>query len=304
MVYKKAPDLKAQARVAMIGSMGTAVGSMILYMVLVLIVSELTSFSLPENKAAALIFSILVNFVVAVLVGILQIGLRSIYLDLQFGNKAGIFSLFRYYRENQNSAVVVSAFFALLDTVCSLPVLAVLIFEETASVLTPPLALAILVRTAGQFLVRTFFFPVPYLLMDYPETPPAALIRTGQRIMHGRRMDYAKLSLSFIPMHLLGFMSMGIGTFWVLAYQNCTYAAFYKAVITARIRHRAKAENAAPGRKAAPSQGPDPETIYPAPGQIRRERTGPSPEEPLPEEDRSEEADTKDRTSPGDGLLP
>ena len=93
MVHTDARELKAQARVVMIGRMGKAVGSMILYMIFVLIISELTSFSLPENKAAALIFSILVNFVVAVIVGILQIGLKSIYLDMQFGNEAGIFRI-------------------------------------------------------------------------------------------------------------------------------------------------------------------------------------------------------------------
>ena len=265
MVHTDARELKAQARVVMIGRMGKAVGSMILYMIFVLIISELTSFSLPENKAAALIFSILVNFVVAIIVGVLQIGLKSIYLDMQFGNEAGIFSLFRYYRENQNSAVVISAFFALLDTVCSLPVLAVLIFQETQSVLTLPLVLVLLVRTVAQFLVRTLFFPVQYLLMDYPEMLPSAIIRTGERLMRGRRMDYIKLSLSFIPMHLLGLMSMGVGTFWVLAYQNCTYAAFYKDMITARTKQKkasAKSE-LAPEKEHEPL---DPGGIYPPPG--------------------------------------
>ena len=265
MVHTDARELKAQARVVMIGRMGKAVGSMILYMIFVLIISELTSFSLPENKAAALIFSILVNFVVAIIVGVLQIGLKSIYLDMQFGNEAGIFSLFRYYRENQNSAVVISAFFALLDTVCSLPVLAELIFQETQSVLTLPLVLVLLVRTVAQFLVRTLFFPVQYLLMDYPEMLPSAIIRTGERLMRGRRMDYIKLSLSFIPMHLLGLMSMGVGTFWVLAYQNCTYAAFYKDMITARTKQKkpsAKSE-LAPEKEHEPL---DPGGIYPPPG--------------------------------------
>lgn len=283
MVYKSTGDLKAQARVSMIGRMGTAVGSMILYMILILIISELTSFSLPENRAAALLFTILVNFVTAVIAGIIQLGLKSIYLDMQFGNTSGIFSLFRYYRENQNSAVVVSAFFALLDTVCSLPVLAVLIFEKTASVITLPLVLAILVRSAGQFLVRTLFFPVHYLLMDYPDMQPAAMIRTGQKLMHGRRMDYVRLSLSFIPMHLLGLMSMGIGTFWVLAYQNCAYAAFYKDLITARTRTRHRADPAGPAasqRKAPLS--PNPDQIYPPPGESRKSPE-PSPGGPLPE---------------------
>ena len=265
MVHTDARELKAQARVVMIGRMGKAVGSMILYMIFVLIISELTSFSLPENKAAALIFSILVNFVVAIIVGVLQIGLKSIYLDMQFGNEAGIFSLFRYYRENQNSAVVISAFFALLDTVCSLPVLAELIFQETQSVLTLPLVLVLLVRTVAQFLVRTLFFPVQYLLMDYPEMLPSAIIRTGERLMRGRRIDYIKLSLSFIPMHLLGLMSMGVGTFWVLAYQNCTYAAFYKDMITARTKQK-KASAAAGPAPEKEHEPLDPGGIYPPPG--------------------------------------
>ena len=281
MVHTDARDLKAQARVVMIGRMGKAVGSMILYMILVLIISELTSFNLPQNKAAALLFTILVNFVVAVLVGVIQIGLKSIYLDMLFDNTSGIFSLFRYYRENQNSAVVISAFFALLDTICSLPVLAVLIFEETASVITLPLVLALIVRTLSQFIVRTLFFPVQYLLMDYPEMLPAAMIRTGQRLMRGRRMDYVKLSLSFIPMHLLGFMSMGIGTFWVLAYQNCTYAAFYKDMITARTKHK-KASAAAEPAPEKTREPLDPQGIYPPPGKAYPED---STEEDIPSEE-------------------
>lgn len=300
MVYKSTGDLKAQARVAMIGSMGTAVGSMIFYMILVLIISELTSFSLPQNKAAALIFSILVNFVVAVIVGVLQIGLKSIYLDMQFGNAAGIFSLFRYYRESQNSAIVISAFFALLDTVCSLPVLAVLIFEETASTITLPLVLALALRSAAQFLVRVLFFPVQYLLMDYPEMLPAAMIRTGKRLMHGRRTDYVKLSLSFIPMHLLGLMSMGIGTFWVLAYQNCAYAAFYKDMITARTRPKAGSAESGHGRDQS-SGHVDPGEIYPAPGEIRFDRPSSGSRERAADDPSSEEADSMEERGPAEG---
>lgn len=240
MHYKSSRELKADARVSMLGHMSLAVGSMILYMILVLVITEITSFSLPHNMAAAILISVLVNFLVSVIVGIIHIGLKSIYLEMLFGNHPKIFALFRFYRESANSAVVISGFFGLLDTLVSIPCVILLLNTEGNgfAIFTPALILAFLFRSLGQFLVRIFFFPAPYLLMDFPQMQPSAMLRSAAKLMENRRKDYILLNLSFLPLHLLGLMSMGIGSFWVMAYQECACAAFYKDMITARQKTR------------------------------------------------------------------
>ncbi len=244
MPYKSARELRADARVSMLNHMSLAVGAMLLYMLLVLVITEITSFSLPQNFFAAFLISILVNFLVAIIVGIIHLGLKSVYLEMQVGSQPKLFALFRYFRESQNSAVVISGFFGLLDTLVSIPLLVLLLGAEGSafSAFSLPMLLAFLFRSLGQFLVRVFFFPAPYLLMDFPNLPPASFLRSSTRLMQGRRKDYILLTLSFIPLHLLGLLSFGIGSFWVMSYQECACAAFYKDMITARQKKRGRQE--------------------------------------------------------------
>ena len=67
-----------------------------------------------------------------------------------------------------------------------------------------------------------------YILVDKPDITGTDAIGESQKMMNGHKMDYFVLQLSFIGWHIVGALTLGIGTLWVTAYQEAATVAFYE----------------------------------------------------------------------------
>lgn len=71
---------------------------------------------------------------------------------------------------------------------------------------------------------------VPYILVDKPELSANEAINLSMKMMKGHKFDFFWLCLSFIGWILLAILTLGIGLFWLLPYMYTAYAAFYQDV--------------------------------------------------------------------------
>ena len=69
---------------------------------------------------------------------------------------------------------------------------------------------------------------VYYIRHDHPEYTATQSIEESQRLMHGHKMEYFLLQLSFLGWMLLGLLCCGVGVLWVSAYQSAANAHFYQ----------------------------------------------------------------------------
>ena len=83
---------------------------------------------------------------------------------------------------------------------------------------------------AGLYLDLTFY-PVLYLLLDYPDLSAKEVLQKSRRLMKKHRLPLLYLELSFLPLWLLSVCSFGFAAFWVYAYRNAALAAFYHRLI-------------------------------------------------------------------------
>jgi uncharacterized membrane protein len=67
-----------------------------------------------------------------------------------------------------------------------------------------------------------------FILRDNPDTGVLAAITQSRRMMHGHKMRYFLLQLSFIGWFLLCILSAGIGLLWLMPYVYLTNAHFYE----------------------------------------------------------------------------
>lgn len=75
------------------------------------------------------------------------------------------------------------------------------------------------------------FYLVPYLVSDRLDMTPREAMKLSKKMMYGNKRKVLLLDLSFIPLHLLGILSMGIlEVFYVVPYQHATKAALYKTI--------------------------------------------------------------------------
>ena len=69
-----------------------------------------------------------------------------------------------------------------------------------------------------------------YVLKDNPELGFNAAIERSMDMMNGHKMQYFRLSLSFIGWILLSMLTCGILFLWVLPYISATHAHYYEYV--------------------------------------------------------------------------
>ena len=91
--------------------------------------------------------------------------------------------------------------------------------------------LTALVMAVIAYIITLRFSLANILLIDNPQMGAIESMKTSSDLMRGNKGRYFYLSLSFIGMMLLMFLSCGIGAIWVTPYMNMTYIQFYREVI-------------------------------------------------------------------------
>ena len=71
-----------------------------------------------------------------------------------------------------------------------------------------------------------------YILAENPEMSAREALNESKKIMHGHKMDYFVLALSFIPWILLVMITFGIAAIWVAPYMQLTITNFYHSIKT------------------------------------------------------------------------
>lgn len=69
---------------------------------------------------------------------------------------------------------------------------------------------------------------VPYLLGDnkYNKLGYKEILKKSEEMMNGHKMDYFKLSLSFIGWHILAIFTLGLLEIWIIPYQTTASVKF------------------------------------------------------------------------------
>lgn len=230
---KSTSELKASVREQALDKYGTLIGADILYAVIIFFVSAIATFT--ANGVVQLIINELIVLIIYILMGILVSGKTYLYMNLVYSQTVSISDLFFGFKKNPEKAVTIQAFFVIIDFVVGLPAsYLVYLLRQTkspsSSLITFGL-IAVLVELIVNIYIRITYSQAFYLLHDFPDRSAKELLATSHRIMNGYRLRLLVLNLTFVPLYLLGILTLGIPLLWVNVYRNGTLAAFYQALI-------------------------------------------------------------------------
>lgn len=230
---KSTSELKASVREQALDKYGTLIGADILYAVIIFFVSAIATFT--ANGVVQLIINELIVLIIYILMGILVSGKTYLYMNLVYSQTVSISDLFFGFKKNPEKAVTIQAFFVIIDFVVGLPAsYLVYLLRQTkspsSSLITFGL-IAVLVELIVNIYIRITYSQAFYLLHDFPDRSAKELLATSRRIMNGYRLRLLVLNLTFVPLYLLGILTLGIPLLWVNVYRNGTLAAFYQALI-------------------------------------------------------------------------
>lgn len=241
--------IKREARRSLNGNLTLAVGAVFVFCMLetLLILADFGaqefSFSLFWGTPVQYIPTYVVEFLTDLVLGLLCYGLSSIFLLLQYRQRTRFGDLFRGFRENAGTIMLVQLAYVLMTKVAHLPLSIVSSYyhirldsalPQHATVEIAAYTVAFLIYIAADLWIFYTYALIWYVLLDYPELSWHEVLRTSRRLMKGRRLALLYVQLSFLPYYLVSMLTCGIAAFWVRAYVEAANAAFYRGLIISR----------------------------------------------------------------------
>ena len=110
-------QIKAEARKAILAPLGLLVFTNVLYESIGGVLQSVVTAVLPEGGISLFILSISLSFIILILLGVLDTGIRSMYLALVFGGTPTGADMFRGFRENTNRIVQVRTLYAVISEI-------------------------------------------------------------------------------------------------------------------------------------------------------------------------------------------
>lgn len=255
--YKSIAELKYLARMQMMGRFSLLIGTILLPSLISFFASQLAlGISAPSTMGFAVNYA--VTFIIQIITSVMQAGASLIYLKCACNMPAQIGDLFHSYKSNLPVALKLGFLFVLIKSVCTIPCdimnlqllnssdLIIPKITETTTVneimdsyavyyniMMSYYSLALGCLLAA-FLIKLVFMPAYYLMLDFPEWSAVKILKKSVEIMHGNKLRYLLLQISFIPLLLLSIFTCGLTLIWVVPYMHMTNTNFYLDIMAVR----------------------------------------------------------------------
>lgn len=225
--YLSTSDLKNQAKERLSGHYGMVIGgAMIINMISGTLSSWLTVL-LPSDTLVSYLISWAVSLLLSVFVGVLSVGLTLIFMKLSFGTVPYLSDLFYGFSHIQTAiglSLVLTAVSAPLSMAYMMPLA---LYSLTGNEVYLYLMFVCLAVGLAIYVPLSLALSQCYFLMlDFPDKSAGEIIRLSFRITAGHRLRLFYLQVTFLPLLILGALSL-VGLLWVNAYMQMTYTQFY-----------------------------------------------------------------------------
>ncbi|MDE5867059.1 MAG: DUF975 family protein, partial [Lachnospiraceae bacterium] len=129
-----------------------------------------------------------------------------------------------------NKAVLIQLYLSIWIYISMIPqtilTYLLLLYPDNA-ILTLFYSLAMILYLVVSVMIFLNYSQAYYLLHDFPEYSVSKLLSTSRKLMKGSKGRLFYLTVSFIPLLLLGLLSCGIACLWIAPYIDTTYTEFF-----------------------------------------------------------------------------
>ena len=227
-----AAQLKAIAKERSLDKYGTLIAANVIIFAIQIIISGITTISSSGNL---LIFVInqFISLIVSILLGLLVSGKAYLYMNLVYSQTISASDIFFGLKQHPEKAVAIQALFVIVDFLVSLPAALLLFFSGYNPSMNAYIAItvALIFGIAINIYVSLTYSQAFFLLHDFPDRSAKELLLTSRNLMNGNRLKLLYVNISFIPLYVLGVISLFIPLLWISVYRYATIAAFYQDLI-------------------------------------------------------------------------
>ena len=235
MVYRTTAELKSMARGRMLGNYGVAVSAFLLLEGIYLIVSQIITYVVDVNSAMGMIMYGAISIIINLIGVVFMVGETAIYLKLACGSKASALDVFSGFQTHPDKAIWVelSVLARMLATLVPAMIAGGLYFitGQKSDILLVVVALALIAGAVGCIYIRIATSQCYYILLDFPEYSAKEVLALSHKLMQGHMWHYVGIVVSFIPIMLLGMLSLFIGMLFIYPYYRMTMTEFYLDIV-------------------------------------------------------------------------
>ena len=234
---KSAAELKGIAREKSLGRYGTLIGANVIIFAIQIMATGITTVASGGN-IAIIIINNLITIVVNILLGLLVSGKAYLYMNLLYSQTVSTGDIFYGLRQEPQKAVLIQAFFVLIDFVVSIPgqIFMVMYQKEQSMNVVSGLIIALFFGLVVNVLVSLTYSQAFFILHDFPGRSAKEILATSRRLMSGHRFKLFYLNVSFIPLYILGCISVFVPLLWISVYRYATTCAFYQDLVDTTAR--------------------------------------------------------------------
>ena len=264
---KSFKELKTNARIQMQGNIGTLMGAMLLQLGITIVVSNIVSNIVSGTDTASTVIYYVVMFIVELLLGTITAGMAYLHLKTACNGSAKIADMFYVIKAFPDKAIKIQLILTIIGYIFSIPsyifsymyggkflslyysVLETSLLNSNADVegmlvngtlsiignsTTLYFGLGLLLIVCGilSYIIRSLgFFPVYYMMLDFPGMSVSDIFKNAWELMKGYKARLFGLQLSFILYFVLSMFTMCIPLLWVIPYMSMTNTNFYLDLI-------------------------------------------------------------------------
>lgn len=228
--YLSSASLKAMAKGQLLGKYGTVVGVYLLHFLCIYPITFIVSFLTNSQSLVLLIISSVLAFLIDLFSGFFLAGESLIFLKIACNQPVFVSDLFSCFREGSTKVLSLQFVLAGISFLSMLPatIISASIDISTANASSFLLfAILLVAGIAVSVIASLLFSQVFYLMLDYPDYTPSQLLKTSISLMKGNMGRLFYITLSFVPLSLLGVLSCGIALLWLMPYIQATKTNFY-----------------------------------------------------------------------------
>ncbi len=236
---KNTAMIKATARERLIGRYGTAIAATLVYASIQILISDIVvSVVNPDNIATFIVFLLSV-FLVDVVLGVFYSGLAYMYMNIIYAQPVTVRDIFHGFLNHPDKAIIIQLPFAITSALQTIPISVFRNFfihsNSPYRFLLPGISM---IGFIAAIMVNLVFALAFFLLQDFPDKSAKDILIISANLMSGNKMRLFKLYLSFIPVFLLGIVTLFIPLLWVNTYKEASLAAFYQDCVVVASQNR------------------------------------------------------------------
>lgn len=228
--YLSSAQLKDQAKGRLTGHYSLLIGTGITVSLISFFASLVLSMLIPmgTDTLAGILINEMTSFLLSVFTGVFNVGIALLFLKTATGGTAVFSDLFYGFSHHLDTSLSISLLMTAIGFIpslaCSIPYQLFWMTGKTTYLFFLPVCVVLAV---GIYIPLALQFSQCYFLMlDFPDKSPSEIISLSMRIMKGRKAALFYIELSFLPLLLLGALSL-IGLLWIQPYMQMTMTGFY-----------------------------------------------------------------------------